>query len=77
MEYLRYEPYSFVEEEHSFFEEKYSSALVYKGEKIGHLGLLKKRILDFYSLKRPVYAAEISLAALFENSQNPFNACPW
>ena len=76
MTQLRYEPFSFKEEEHSFFEPGYSLALRFKGEKIGHFGLVKKRILDFFSLKDPVWAAEIELGQLLEKKPQSFEYVP-
>lgn len=37
-----------------------------KGEKIGYIGRLNGNVLDFYSLKDPVWAAEIDLNCLFK-----------
>jgi len=76
MAHLRYEPFSFEEEEHSYFEEGNSLALIYKGEKIGYVGLLKRRILDSYSLNQAVYAAELNLEALFGKQQRSFQYVP-
>lgn len=76
MAHLRYEPFSFEEEEHPYFEGGYSLALFYKGEKVGYLGVLKERILDSYSLKQTVCAAELDLEALFGKQQRPFQYAP-
>jgi len=73
---LRYEPFSFEEKDHPFFEEGFSLALVYKGEMIGHLGLVRKKILDYYSIEGRLYAAEIGLQALFDKQARPFEFFP-
>jgi phenylalanyl-tRNA synthetase beta chain len=76
MEALRYEPFSFEEKVHPFFGDGFALALVYKGEVLGHLGLVRKPILDAYSLEGPVYAAEIGLDALFGKQPKPFAFVP-
>ena len=76
LSHLRYEPLSFEQTKHPFFEEGYSLALIYKGERIGYLGQLKKRILDFFSLKKVIYAAELDLQALFGKQPRPFQYAP-
>lgn len=72
MVHLRYEPFSFKEEEHAFFEPEYSLALTFKEETVGYFGLLRKSILDSYSLKDVVWAAELDLAALFSKKPQSF-----
>jgi phenylalanyl-tRNA synthetase beta chain len=76
MEALRYEPFSFEEKDHPFFEEGFSLALVYKGEIIGHLGLVRKKILDHYSVEGRLYAAEIGIQVLFDKQPKPFEFIP-
>jgi phenylalanyl-tRNA synthetase beta chain len=72
MKQLRYEPFSFESENHPFFEPGYSLALVYKEEKVGYLGLVRKNILEGFSVKQNVYAAEIDLELLFGKQPKPF-----
>lgn len=76
MIYLKYESFSFKEEDHVFFEKENSLALVVKGDTIGHLGLLKKGLLDAFSLDEPVWAAELNLEALFEKPAQAFQFVP-
>ncbi len=76
MAHLRYEPFSFQEAKHDYFETGFSLALVYKGEKVGILGLLKSRLLDSFSLKDAVWAAELNLASLFSKQSQPFEYKP-
>lgn len=76
MSQLRYEPFSFQEEEHPFFEPDCSLALTFKEEKVGGCGRLKKGLLDSYGLKEPLWAAEVSLAALFAKQPRSFLFVP-
>ena len=76
MTYSRYEPFSFREEDHTFFEQEYSLAMIFKEEMVGYCGLLKKNLLDSYSLKEPVWAAELNLALLFEKQPYSFEFIP-
>jgi phenylalanyl-tRNA synthetase beta chain len=73
---LRYESFSFQEEDHPFFEKEYSVVLTFKGETIGYLGLVKKEILRAYSLKEPAWAAELNLDELFEKQPYSFQYKP-
>lgn len=73
---LRYEPFSFVETDHPFFEPGAALALVYKGERVGFLGVLRKALRDLYSVEGTVYAAEIDLAGLMEKQPKPFVFAP-
>jgi len=76
MTQLRYEPFSFKKESHFFFEPDYSLALQVKKEKIGFFGLVKKRILDFFSLKDLVWAAELDFGQLLEKKPQLFQYVP-
>ena len=76
MEYLNYEPYSFKEEAHTLFEKESALALVVKKDTIGYFGLLKKSLLDAYSLDEPVWAAELNLDALFGKPSQAFQYSP-
>lgn len=73
---LRYEPCSFEAEDHPSFEQGQSLALRYKGQAVGRLGVLKAAAAAGYSIDRPVFAAEIDLAALFEKQPRPFAYVP-
>jgi len=76
MSALRYDPFSFEEAGHPYFEQGRSLALVYKGETVGHVGVLKKAIGGAYSLEGEVYAAEISLQGLMAKQPRPFQYVP-
>jgi phenylalanyl-tRNA synthetase beta chain len=76
MSALRYEPFWFEETTHPFFEEGGSLALVYKGEPVGSLGVLKKGLRDLYEIEGAVYAAEINLAGLLAKQPRPFQFVP-
>ena len=70
--HLGYSAYSFKESKNPCFEPGYSICLYYKGRRIGSLGLVSQTILDAYSLKEPVWAAEINLDVLFEKQPKAF-----
>ncbi len=76
MSALRYEPFSFSVDSHPFFEEGASLALAYKGDTVGHLGVVKKSLKDLYSLEGTIYAAEINLAGLLEKQPKAFRFTP-
>ncbi|NIM58533.1 MAG: phenylalanine--tRNA ligase subunit beta [Candidatus Aminicenantes bacterium] len=74
--YLRHEPFSFKEEDHPLFEQKFSLALIFKEATVGYCGLLKRNLLDSFSLKDPVWAAELNLALLFKKQPYSFQYTP-
>jgi phenylalanyl-tRNA synthetase beta chain len=73
---LRYASYSCEERLHPFFEEGFGLAVLYKGETVGHLGCVGQPILDFYSVKGPVYAAELNLTLLLAKQPRAFEVAP-
>jgi len=76
MTHLRYEPYSFQEEDSPYYEEGLSLSLLFKGERVGSLGLLKKEILDAFNLEGDIWAAEIALDVLLEKQPQNFQYNP-
>lgn len=76
MTHFRYEPFSFQEDDHPYFEKEFSLALIFKGEKVGFLGMLKSEILESFSLKDTVWAAELNLAILFDKQPQSFHFMP-
>jgi phenylalanyl-tRNA synthetase beta chain len=76
MTYSRHEPFSFKEEDRAFFEPGFSLALIFKEGTVGYCGLLKKKLLDAYSLNDSVWAAELNLALLFEKQPYSFEYNP-
>ena len=76
MAQLRCEPFSFEPEDHPFFEPANSLALSFKSENLGHIGLVRKSLLDAFSLKDKIYAAEIDLALLLSKQPKPFVYSP-
>jgi len=74
--HLRYGPLSFRVESHPHYEEGDSLALCVKGESVGHLGLIKKEILEVYELEDPVWGAELNLSQLFQKQTKPFQYVP-
>ncbi|MDD8016206.1 MAG: phenylalanine--tRNA ligase subunit beta [Acidobacteriota bacterium] len=73
---LRYEPFVFEEVSHPYFEDGEVLSVVFKGERVGVFGHLRKTVLDAYSLEGPVYAAELDLTGLFEKQPRPFAFAP-
>jgi len=73
---LRYEPVSFEESDHPYFEAGQGLALVYKGQIVGRLGVLGSAVAAAYSLGQPVFAAEVDLGGLFEKTPRPFAYIP-
>jgi len=59
-----------------FFEDDFSLAVSYKGQTVGRLGQVHSRLLDLYSVRGPVYAAEVSLELLFGKQPRPFEYAP-
>jgi len=75
-EALRFDPVSFEERDHPSFEPGRAVAVLYKGQEVGRLGLLRRAFAATSSVDRAVYAAEIDLAALFEKTPRPFQYVP-
>ncbi len=73
---LRYEPFFFEVDDHPFFEPGRSLALVYKEQKVGRLGRVRKRIQDHFGLRQAVYAAEFDLELLFGKQPRAFAYSP-
>ena len=76
LENLRYAPIAFTEAASPFFEDDFSLAVSYKGQTIGRLGKIHTRLLELYSVKGPVYAAELSLEILFGKQPRAFEYVP-
>jgi len=76
LEGLRFDPAAFEERDHPSFEPGRALAVLYKGQPVGHLGLLRRDFAAAVSVGRPVYAAEIDLAALFEKTPRAFEYAP-
>jgi len=74
--HVGYSTYSFKESENPCFEPGNSICLYYKGRRIGTLGCVQQVILEAYSLKEPVWAAEINLDVLFEKQPKAFRFTP-
>ena len=76
MAQLRCEPFVFGPADHPFFEPQNTLALSFKSEAVGHLGLVRKSLLEAFSLKDKIYAAEIDLALLLSKQPKPFVYAP-
>jgi phenylalanyl-tRNA synthetase beta chain len=73
---LRYEPFFFQVDDHPFFEPGSCLTLLYKEQKVGRLGLVKKRIQEHFGLRQAVYAAEFDLELLFGKQPRGFAYSP-
>ncbi|MEN6561720.1 MAG: phenylalanine--tRNA ligase subunit beta [Acidobacteriota bacterium] len=76
LEALRFDPAVFEERDHPSFEPGRALAVLYKGQEVGHIGLLRAAFTAGASVERPVFAAEIDLAALFAKTPRPFGFVP-
>jgi len=73
---LRYEPFSFQGEDHPFFEPGRCLTLLYKEQKIGRLGRVRRSLQDYFGLRQGVHAAEIDLEFLFGKQPRAFAFTP-
>jgi phenylalanyl-tRNA synthetase beta chain len=73
---LRYEPFSFEEADHPYFEEGRALALLYKGEPVGKAGVLRKDVAALAAVHGRVFAAEVDLEGLFAKQPRPFEYVP-
>ena len=74
--HLGYSAYSFKGSNNFCFEPGHSLCIFYKGRRLGSLGCVHQAILEAYSLKEPVWAAEINLDVLFEKQPKVFRFTP-
>jgi phenylalanyl-tRNA synthetase beta chain len=73
---LRYDPFFFEVDDHPFFEQGCCMALVYREQKVGRLGPVRKKIRDYFGLRQDVYAAEFDLDLLFGKQPRAFAYSP-
>ncbi|MBN2198527.1 MAG: phenylalanine--tRNA ligase subunit beta [Candidatus Aminicenantes bacterium] len=76
MSRLRFEPFRFQHLEHPIFEEGSGLTLFYKGDLVGRLGRLRRRITEAYGIKDDVHYGELDLDALFGKTSRPFQFSP-
>jgi len=76
LEALRFDQAVFEERDHPSFEPGRALAILYKGQDVGVVGLLRAAFAAGASVERPVFAAEIDLAALFAKTPRPFEFVP-
>ncbi|MCK4836445.1 MAG: hypothetical protein KAT17_07400, partial [Candidatus Aminicenantes bacterium] len=50
-----------------FFDRDCSFSVFIKGQEVGHMGILKKEILDWYKLEKPVMLAEFFVSGIIKN----------
>jgi phenylalanyl-tRNA synthetase beta chain len=76
LESLRFDPAAFEARDHPSFEPGRVLAVLYKGQPVGQLGLVRRTFAAAVAVERPVYAAELDLAALFAKTPRPFAYTP-
>jgi len=74
--HLRFIPVTFQAEDFPQYEKKNSLSVLVKGEKIGQLGKIRREILEAYSQKESVWAAELDLQSLFQRQPLSFQYSP-
>jgi phenylalanyl-tRNA synthetase beta chain len=75
-EALRFEPVAFEDRDHPHFEPGQALALLYKGQAVGCLGVLRKSLAAASAGDRTVFAAEVDLAGLCEKTPRTFQYAP-
>lgn len=73
---LRYEPVVFLPGEHPSLEKDSALSIQLKGIKIGCIGTIRGDISSFFSIKEPVWAAELNLEGIFRTQPRPFEYIP-
>ncbi len=76
LESLRFDPVAFEERDYPSFEPGRALAVLFKGQEIGRLGVLRRDLAAMSSVDRTVFAAEIDLSALFDKTPQPFEYTP-
>lgn len=71
-EFLRYVPFEFEAAEQPAYERNVCLEVLYKGQPLGYLGMIRREIAAHFSIDQPVYAAELDLAGLLEKQPKPF-----
>jgi phenylalanyl-tRNA synthetase beta chain len=73
---LRYEPVVFSPGQHPSLEKESALSILLKGKKVGCIGSLRKDICTAFSIKEPVWAAELNLSGIFQKQPRPFEYIP-
>ena len=72
MSQLGYSAFSFKNSGRNGCREETCLSLQFKGQKQGFLGRLNKNVCDYFSIRDPVWVAELDLSLLFEKQQEQF-----
>jgi phenylalanyl-tRNA synthetase beta chain len=75
-EALRFDPVAFLKQDHPSYAPGQTLSVLYRGQEVGTIGLLRPDFAAAVSVERPVYAAEIDLATLFEKTPRAFQYQP-
>jgi phenylalanyl-tRNA synthetase beta chain len=73
---LRYEPVVFLPGQHPSLEKESALSILLKGKKIGCIGTVRRDICNTFSVKEPVWAAELDLSGIFQKQPRPFEYIP-
>jgi phenylalanyl-tRNA synthetase beta chain len=73
---LRYEPVVFLPGQHPSLEKDSSLSIQLKGKKVGCIGTVRRDICNAFSIKEPVWAAELNLGEIFQTQPRPFEYIP-
>jgi len=76
LDYLRFVPVTFQGEDFPQYETKSALSILVKGEKIGRMGRVRREILEAFSQKTAVWAAELDLHFLLQRQPQPFQYSP-
>jgi phenylalanyl-tRNA synthetase beta chain len=69
---LGYGAFSFVRGERNGCQRDTCLLLRYKGQQVGYLGGVSRAVCDYFSIKEPVWVAELDLSRLFEKQPQRF-----
>jgi phenylalanyl-tRNA synthetase beta chain len=73
---LRYEPVVFLPGKHPSLEKESSLSIQLKGKKIGCIGVVRRDICSYFSIKETVWAAELDLNRIFQTQPRSFEYIP-
>lgn len=73
---LRYEPVLFSPGHHPSLQKESALSIELKGKKVGCMGAVRTDICRFFSIKEPVWAAELNLKGIFQKQPMPFRYIP-
>jgi phenylalanyl-tRNA synthetase beta chain len=73
---LRYESVVFLAGKHPSLEKESALSILLKGKKIGCIGAVRRDICSSFSIREPVWVAELDLNGIFQKQPRPFEYIP-